>query len=72
MSHPDWPHPMFAAFVHDDRGTEVLGGPFGDIDDVIDCCWDSMEEGHTERCFFIEATPLGPRLQTFPPGVFPA
>jgi len=63
----------FAIALESDLSTRILGGPFEDIDDLLDRCWDEvMASGRkVESLFFAERRQGDWFVQIFPPGVFP-
>lgn len=65
--------PLFAMARGEDGGVIQLGGPFEDIDDVLDCCWDHIlgNDLSVDRTFLIETTSNGPVRREFPRGAFP-
>jgi hypothetical protein len=73
MVAPTWKCPLYAALIDEDLRCEIVGGPFDDIDDVLDACWDSGAgtDLEFERFFVIEMGAGYPVVRTFPSGAFP-
>jgi len=65
---------LYAARIHEDLRCEIIGGPFEDIDDVLDACWDrgAGNDLPVEQFFVIEAGGSHRVVRTFPQGTFPA
>jgi hypothetical protein len=64
---------LYAMVVENVDGVRCLGGPFLDIDDVLDACFDEMmaRDCGPEDVFYVERSGGKPRFHRFPKGAFP-
>lgn len=64
---------MYAMCIDDQLSTQVLGGPFTDIDDVLDACFDSMmaKDRDASTMFYVQVEGSNTVVRAFPRGAFP-
>lgn len=64
---------LHAMSVDPALATRILGGPFDDIDDVLDCCFDElMASGRgVESVFYVKVREGEAAVQHFPRNAFP-
>jgi hypothetical protein len=65
--------PLFALACAGDGRWQCIGGPFDDVDDLLDCCFGHMMEFDLapESVGFIETQDGRPFARSFPRGAFP-
>jgi len=63
-----WDTPLYAAMIESDSSFRMLGGPFDDIDDALDCFWDNCVEHDLprENLVLIEAGGDMPKIARLP------
>ena len=64
---------MYAMTMDALLGTRELGGPFHDIDDVLDACFEEMTvaDRSADAMFYVEIAKGQVSVRTFPVGAFP-
>jgi len=64
---------MYAMTIEPDLSTRVLGGPFDDIDYVLDACFDELmatDRDH-DSVFYADVRGNSLSVRAFPQGAFP-
>lgn len=66
--------PLYVGIVESDISLRRIGGPFDDIDDALDCCWDMVlgEDVPRESLFLIETGRGSPHVRALPADALPA
>jgi len=64
---------MYALAIDSALNTRVLGGPFTDIDEVLDVCFEELmaTDGPPGSVFYAEKSEGGVFVREFPRGAFP-
>jgi len=64
---------IYAMTVESTGAARCLGGPFEDIDDVLDACFDEMmaRDCSPSEVFYVERRDGMPMVRCFPDGAFP-
>jgi hypothetical protein len=64
---------LYAMTIGPDLSTRVLAGPFHDIDDVLDACFDELMATERDRdaVFYAEVLGGSAVVRAFPHGAFP-
>lgn len=65
---------LYAMSVGASNDIRCLGGPFADIDDVLDACFDEMmaRDCTPDAVFYIECATGRQWVRRFPQGAFPS
>lgn len=66
-------YPVYVGAIREGVRAEILGGPYNDIDDAMDRCWDAMADGiaKSPSLFLIETGSGIPTVYTIPKGALP-
>jgi len=66
--------PLYATRIDPNLSLRILGGPFVDIDDALDCLWEHLNEDESSResLLLISMASGVPRIHPLPAEVLPA
>jgi len=69
-----WNYPLYAATVTSELSLRLLGGPFYDVDDALDCLWDLISSDEISRngLLLIETGASQPKAIPLPNEALPA
>jgi len=74
----EWQFPLYVGGIEEKVQPVLLGGPYDDIDDALDCCWDWMCDRRAlgartyQSVFLIEMGGSVPVIRTLPKGALPS